>query len=226
MLTENFISQLMTDNLAQAKETISNIISAKAFDALDAKKQELAQNIYVQQEESVEVNEETEQLDELSKDTLTSYSSKAWKQVQNKDTSPEKRAKRMMGMVKSGEKQTKKLIQSKQDSDERRKHSKEVFAKEETEQLDELSRGTLTSYEKKAESDLSAREKKVDPSIYIKQRKLTKAEKENDRKMDNRVRGMMRADDKISKKDADYEKAKEKDEVEMDKKYGRRYRHW
>ena len=49
MLPENFISQLMSGDLAQAKDALSDILSAKAFEALDARKQDIAKTIYVKE---------------------------------------------------------------------------------------------------------------------------------------------------------------------------------
>lgn len=46
MSTQNFIAQLMNGDLSDAKESLTDILSAKAFQALDDKKQELAQTIY------------------------------------------------------------------------------------------------------------------------------------------------------------------------------------
>jgi hypothetical protein len=43
---EQFIRQTSEGNAAQAKETLDNILSARAFEALDAKKTEIARAIY------------------------------------------------------------------------------------------------------------------------------------------------------------------------------------
>jgi hypothetical protein len=43
---EQFIRQASEGNAVQAKETLDNILSARAFDALDAKKTEIAKSIY------------------------------------------------------------------------------------------------------------------------------------------------------------------------------------
>ena len=84
------------DNLA-AKEGLENVLSAKAFDALQGYKQEIAATLYGGQEqeqeseedtdheedeevayaEGVEHDEDQEQLDELSKTTLASYQHKS-----------------------------------------------------------------------------------------------------------------------------------------------------
>ena len=82
------------DNLA-AKEGLEHVLSAKAFDALQGYKQEIAATLYGGQEqepeedtdheedeevayaEGVEHDEDQEQLDELSKTTLASYQHKS-----------------------------------------------------------------------------------------------------------------------------------------------------
>ena len=79
MTTQNFIDQLAAGQAADAKDTLSNMISAKAFENLDARKQELAATLFGSQQEPQEepeveiTQEEFDQLDELSKNTLRSY---------------------------------------------------------------------------------------------------------------------------------------------------------
>ena len=57
-----FLNNVAAGNANDAKENINDILSAKAFEALDAKKIELAKTIFTGKEESVEVQdtEETE----------------------------------------------------------------------------------------------------------------------------------------------------------------------
>ena len=55
----NFINQIATGDALGAKETMSDMLSAKAFEALDARKQELASTLFggqkqEEQEETVE----------------------------------------------------------------------------------------------------------------------------------------------------------------------------
>ena len=71
----NFIDQIATGDALGAKNTMSDMLSAKAFESLDARKQELAASLFggSKQEESVE------ELDELSTSTLKSYISGAQK---------------------------------------------------------------------------------------------------------------------------------------------------
>ena len=80
METSQFIDQLSAGNASEAKDTLNNLLSARAFESLDAKKIELARNIFngsqveESQEEEVELTqEEYDQLDELSKTTVRGY---------------------------------------------------------------------------------------------------------------------------------------------------------
>ena len=95
-----FIDQIATGDAIGAKNTMSDMLSAKAFEALDTRKQELAASLFggspqEVQEEEVELNledfsleeleeftlsEEFEQLDELSKGTVRSYLKKSKEQ--------------------------------------------------------------------------------------------------------------------------------------------------
>ena len=93
MSTTQFIDELAAGNASGAKDMLNDMLSARAFEALEGRKVEIAQNIFngsqVQEEQlnledySLEelkefmVSEEFEQLDELSKTTLGSYVNKA-----------------------------------------------------------------------------------------------------------------------------------------------------
>ena len=80
MDTSHFIDQLGAGNASEAKDILNDILSTRAFESLDAKKIELARNIFngsqveESQEEEVELTqEEYDQLDELSKATVRGY---------------------------------------------------------------------------------------------------------------------------------------------------------
>jgi len=62
METSQFIDQLSAGNASEAKYVLNNLLSARAFESLDAKKVELAKTIFTGKEETVEVQdtEETE----------------------------------------------------------------------------------------------------------------------------------------------------------------------
>ena len=93
-----FIDQIATGDASGAKNTMSDMLSAKAFEALDIRKQELAASLFggspqeVQEEqlnledfsleelEEFAISEEFEQLDELSKGTVRSYLKKSKEQ--------------------------------------------------------------------------------------------------------------------------------------------------
>ena len=61
MTTATFIDQLAAGQAAEAKETLADLLSAKAFEALDAKKQELATTLFGGQEPEVTGEEQTEE---------------------------------------------------------------------------------------------------------------------------------------------------------------------
>lgn len=61
MTTENFISQLADNDLAQARETISDVLMDKISSALDARKQELAKNVFNISNDEQEVETEQEE---------------------------------------------------------------------------------------------------------------------------------------------------------------------
>jgi len=60
METSQFIDQLTAGNSAEAKDTLNNLLSAKAFESLDAKKIELAKSMFTGKEDSVEVQDTEE----------------------------------------------------------------------------------------------------------------------------------------------------------------------
>ena len=88
MSTTQFIDELAAGNASGAKDILNDMLSARAFEALEGRKIEIAQNIFngsqVQEEqlnledfsleelEEFMVSEEFEQLDEVSKKTATS----------------------------------------------------------------------------------------------------------------------------------------------------------
>jgi hypothetical protein len=104
------------------------------------------------------VKEEAEQIDELSKETLKSYAKKAGAEatgVKGKHLSPEKSNKRFDGFAKAARR----------------------LAKEDVEQIDELSKETLGSYKHKAELSIP----------------------KDDREYTNRSKGIDRAEKKLKK---------------------------
>lgn len=46
MTVETFINQLASGQAADAKETLADLLSASAFEALDARKQAISSNLY------------------------------------------------------------------------------------------------------------------------------------------------------------------------------------
>ena len=57
MQTTEFIDQLASGNASVAKELLNDMLSARAFEALEARKVELAQNIF-----NGEVEEQSEEI--------------------------------------------------------------------------------------------------------------------------------------------------------------------
>jgi hypothetical protein len=64
--TRQFIDQLATGESSAAKETLENMISVRAFEALDSYKKEMASSIFGGVKEAKEVEKEDE--DEEKKD--------------------------------------------------------------------------------------------------------------------------------------------------------------
>jgi len=77
MQTSQFIEELTSGNASVAKDILNDMLSTRAFESLDAKKIELARNMFngseVQEEELELSQEEYDQLDELSKATVRGY---------------------------------------------------------------------------------------------------------------------------------------------------------
>jgi hypothetical protein len=77
MQTSQFIEELASGNASVAKDILNDMLSTRAFESLDAKKIELARNMFngseVQEEEVELTQEEYDQLDELSKATVRGY---------------------------------------------------------------------------------------------------------------------------------------------------------
>jgi hypothetical protein len=52
MNAQDFINSVATGNAAEAKDTLNDLLSARAFEALEAKKIEIAQNLFGGQQET------------------------------------------------------------------------------------------------------------------------------------------------------------------------------
>lgn len=59
MEVSNFINSVASGNAIEAKEVLNDLLSARAFESLDARKQELAQSIFTGKEPEVQDTEET-----------------------------------------------------------------------------------------------------------------------------------------------------------------------
>lgn len=60
MDTGTFLNKVAAGEAAEAKDILNDLLSAKAFEALDAKKTEIAQALFNSNEEQVEPETETE----------------------------------------------------------------------------------------------------------------------------------------------------------------------
>lgn len=54
MEVSNFINSVAAGNAVEAKEALNDLLSARAFEALDVKKQEIAQSLFADSEQSEE----------------------------------------------------------------------------------------------------------------------------------------------------------------------------
>ena len=53
-----FITQVMGGEASAAKDTLNDLLSARAFEALDARKQQIAQTLYSDGQEATETEEQ------------------------------------------------------------------------------------------------------------------------------------------------------------------------
>ena len=165
MNTETFIGKVASGEAAEAKDILSDLLSNRAFEALDAKKQEIARTIYggedqvevqdtadseieeddlLTQEEFEELSEEDqelyleaiEQLDELSKETLGKYVKKRVKQL------PAIEVNYQMAPDEGGPFGAKRIKKFKTKVNKGIGRAVDRLAKEEVEELDEVSQKT------------------------------------------------------------------------------------
>jgi hypothetical protein len=142
------------------------------------------------------VKEDVEQVDEVSKDTLQQYIRRAssdaanhaytagkgahGKMTINKDEYHARADKRLRGISKAAQK----------------------LAKEEVEELDELSKGTLASYAKRSATQLGHKASQSGYAIGIGQGDSEHAKETNRKKM-NRFKGLSKAIDKMAKEEVE-----------------------
>ena len=84
METKNFINSVSIGNAAEARDTLTDMLSTRAFEALNARKIDIAQTLFnndVVEEEVELTQEEYDQLDELSKEKYQNYLSASKKEV-------------------------------------------------------------------------------------------------------------------------------------------------
>ena len=61
METSQFIDQLAQGQAAEAKQTLTDLLSARAFEALEGRKQELAQSLFTGKEVDTQIETEAEE---------------------------------------------------------------------------------------------------------------------------------------------------------------------
>ena len=134
MSTSTFIEQLAAGQAADAKETLSNLLSARAFEALDARKQELGATLFGNQvEEEVEGVEES--MDQpMSKNLAKGYTSNQ----EHGDKAPK---------MSDKQKAAAKAARDARDAADMKKYfaKSDAEMREEVEELDEISLKTATS---------------------------------------------------------------------------------
>ena len=76
MSTLDFIHNVMSGNAVDAQSALNDVLSSKAFEALQHRKVDLAQNLFT----TADMNEEVEQIDEISQALKDRYINKASKE--------------------------------------------------------------------------------------------------------------------------------------------------
>ena len=230
MDVNQFIQNVISGNAVEAKESLNDILSSRAFTSLDEYKKEIAQKLYAT-EEDVEVQntadseieeddlltqeefdslseedqqmylEALEQLDELSKTTLRNYLKGSRQENQG-------------GLGSAGHMSDKarSLGRTDQDKEDGRyegaKRAKRKLSKEEVEQIDELKKSTLGSYVKKASKNLANQsfDHGEDEHRQYGDPEDTEREadmKKRERDIENRQKGINRAASKLSKEEVE-----------------------
>jgi hypothetical protein len=69
METSKFIDDLIAGNAATAKESLNDLLSQKAFSALEDRKVEIAQSIYANQDSDIEDEQDEEQEETIEDET-------------------------------------------------------------------------------------------------------------------------------------------------------------
>lgn len=178
MNTKDFLQFVASGQASKAQEVLSDMLSQKAFEALDIKKQQIAQTLYndgedievqdtadtpVESEEEV-TQEEVEQIDELKKSTLGSYVKKASRDLANQSFDHGEDEHRQYGDPEDTEREAD-MKKRERDIENRQKginRAASKLSKEEVEQLDEI--GDTPAGKKMLGSYLKKRTKQI-PNI-------------------------------------------------------------
>ncbi|CAB4125365.1 hypothetical protein UFOVP58_121 [uncultured Caudovirales phage] len=160
MSTKDLINAIASGDAQQIETTFETVMTEKISVALDAMRSSVAQNMF---KEEVELEEE--QLDELSKKTLDTYVKKARNSrdvnadiedmkgisLKQKDDARAKIDKRQGGIYNAKKRLAKEEVEFTLE-DYSVAELEDFMLSEDFEQLDELSKGTLGSYVKKAKT--------------------------------------------------------------------------
>jgi hypothetical protein len=210
MDAQELVGHIINGRAVDAMETMQQVFAAKIAEKLEARKAEIAQSLYV---------EETEQIDEISTDTLRSYKKGAGEQYQSSidahgkafsagdtktaDAASSKALKRRAGWEKADDRINGGAAEKRFDGMKaaRQRNDNELnrkYTREETEQIDEISTDTLNSYSSKAMAD---RKKLKDRADRYELAGAPIAAQASRDKADKRIQGAAKATGKVLKRE-------------------------
>jgi len=155
----------------------------------------------------VKMKEETEELDEISRDLARRYIRKVADKTNTGELSTKEVEKRRPGVHLAGKKAYPSIA-----------GKAKISATEAVEQIDELSKKTLGSYVKKAKDDLGNREAEVTRNRYVDPRGVTDPVKHNNSLLMKRAKrrdNINKAVDKLTREQAEDDMAASPDELSM-----------
>jgi hypothetical protein len=218
MDVNQFIQNVISGNAVEAKESLNDILSSRAFTSLDEYKKEIAQKLYAT-EEDIEVQDTADSPVEEIGESSDGY------EVKQSKTDPDVhhvhyKGKKIgyvygnkkgmwgheyepMGTGDHGHSSKKEAVNAVKDD-----HLHHLNMKEEVEQIDELKKSTLGSYVKKASRNLANQSfdhgedehrQYGDPEDTEREADMKKRERD----IENRQKGINRAASKLSKEEVE-----------------------
>ena len=182
MSTRDLIDAIASGDSVAIEQAFEGAMASRIADRLDTMRQDVAKNMF---------NEDVEELDEISKDTLKSYLDKSSKEgvKAHGEGDIDKAKKRYKGVHAALNKLTKEDFEDITPED-----IEEFMQTEEFDQLDEISKDTLRSYMDKSIQSYSDTGTKL-------RSKLQQGEEDPKlrKKIRNRLQGQMKAYDKLKK---------------------------